>query len=179
MISGSLSRRYARALLDIGVESKKYEAMGREVRALADTFLASPELGAALSNPAFTRDERKKVLQALFQRLATSQIVRNFTLLLLDRDRVAVLPDIARELDAMIDDKAGRVSATVVSATRLTPMQLDSVKKALEKLSGKSVEVQKSEDPELLGGVVAKVGDVVYDGSLRTQLDRIREGFNR
>ncbi len=179
MIAGSLSRRYARALLEIGVDTKKYEAIGREVRALADAFGVSAELSEALSNPAFPRADRQKVLEAIFPRLGTSQVVKNFTLLLLDRDRIRILPDIARELDALIDAKAGRVSATVVSATKLTPMQLASLKKALEKLSGKTVEMQKSEDPELLGGVVAKVGDIVYDGSLRTQLEQIREGFNR
>ena len=178
MIAGSLSRRYARALLDIGVDNNNYEALGREIRALADALRSSSELVEALSNPAFPRSDRQKVLEALFPRLGASQITRNFTLLLLDRDRMRILPDVARELEAMINEKAGRVGATVVSATKLTPMQLDALKKALEKLSGKTVEMHKSEDPELLGGVVAKVGDVVYDGSLRTQLEQIRQGIN-
>jgi len=179
MIAGSLSRRYARALLGIGTDQNNYEALGREVRALAEVFEVSDELGDVLTNPAFPRDDREKILDALFRRLGTSRIVKNFTMLLLDRERIRIIPDIARELDAMIDDKAGRVSATVVSATALSPMQLDKLKESLEKLSGKTVEMHKSEDPELLGGVVAKVGDVVYDGSLRTQLEQIREGFVR
>jgi F-type H+-transporting ATPase subunit delta len=79
----------------------------------------------------------------------------------------------------MIEEKAGRVQAEVTSATALTPAQLTAITAALEKLSGKKVVVEKKQDPELLGGVVAKVGDVVYDGSLRTQLRALRDQLSK
>jgi F-type H+-transporting ATPase subunit delta len=82
---------------------------------------------------------------------------------------------IARELDRMIEAKAGRVSAEVVSAQPLEPAQLSELVAVLEKLSGKKVSVQHREDAELLGGVVAKVGDTIYDGSLRTELRNLRD----
>jgi F-type H+-transporting ATPase subunit delta len=137
----------------------------------------SPELKETLSNPAFPRDDRRKVLEALLRRAVASPVTRNFTLLLLDRDRLGVLPDVSRELSRMIDEKAGRTSATVTSAKPLTPAQLTKLKQELEKLSGKTVTVEKAEDPSLLGGVVAKVGDIVYDGSLRTQLEKMRQSL--
>lgn len=74
----------------------------------------------------------------------------------------------------MIDDKAGRVKAVVTSAKPLSPLQLSQIKQTLEQVSGKTVDMDKKEDAELLGGVVAQVGDVVYDGSIRTQLERMR-----
>ena len=86
---------------------------------------------------------------------------------------------VSTELDVMIDERAGRVSATVTSAIPLSPIQLDQLKRALESLSGKQVELEKREDPDLLGGVVAKIGDLVYDGSLRTQLEQMRERLPR
>ncbi len=177
MIAGSISRRYARALMGIGVASSTYEMLGRELRDLADAMQSSPELAESLSHPAFTRADREGLLEAILKRISATKVTRNFTMLLLDHGRLAIIPDISRELDAMIDDKAGRVNAVVTSATKLSAMQVRQLKMALEGLSGKSVLMEQAEDPELLGGIVAKVGDIVYDGSLRSQLERMREGL--
>ena len=175
MISGSIARRYAKALLDIGVADGNYERIGREVSALARAYKSSHELAIALSNPAFARSDREKILRAILQRLGASQMVVNFTRLLLDRERMAVLPDISRELDALIDARAGRVAATVRSAMPLDAGQRERLTQALEQLSGKKVEMTIDTDPSLLGGVVAKLGDTVYDGSLRTQLEKMKQ----
>jgi len=170
----SIARRYAKALLDIGVEDGNFERIGREVNSLASALAGSADLVETLSNPAFPRDDREKVLRAVLQRLGASQTVVNFTRLLLDRDRMGVLADISRELDAMIDERAGRVSAQVRSATPLDPSQRARLTQALEKMSGKKVQMVVDHDPDLLGGIVAKVGDTLYDGSLRTQLEKLR-----
>ncbi len=175
MLSGSLARRYARAIMSIGLEQKNFEALGREIGTLGHAVADSAELREILTNPGFSREDRQKVLEALLRRVVASKTTRNFAMLLLDRDRLGVLPDIARELLVMIDEKAGRVKAVVTSAQVLNPMQLAQLKTALEKLSGKTVIIEKKQDPSLLGGVVAQVGDVVYDGSLRTQLDQMRD----
>ena len=175
MISGSIARRYAKALIEIGVEDGNYERIGREVRALARALKTSQELALALSNPAFPRSDREKILRAVLQRIGASQIVVNFTRLLLDRERVVVTPDISRELDAMIDERAGRAQAQVRSATALDAGQRERLTRALESLSGKKVELAIDTDPGLLGGIVAKVGDTVYDGSLRTQLEKMKQ----
>jgi F-type H+-transporting ATPase subunit delta len=87
------------------------------------------------------------------------------------------LPAIARELRAMVDERAGRVRGVVTSARRLSDENVANIQAALEKISGKKVQLERREDPELLGGVVAKIGDVVYDGSVRTQLEIMRERF--
>ncbi len=137
----------------------------------------SPELVESLSHPTFARADREKILNAVLLRIGATKIMQNFTLLLLDHNRVSIVPDISRELDAMIDEKVKRVRAVVTSATMLSPIQLRQLKTALETMSGKSVEMEHKEDPELLGGVIAQVGDVVYDGSLRSQLVRLREGL--
>lgn len=178
MAAGSIARRYARALMAIGVDQGSYDAIGRQVAALAGVIKESKELGEVLRNPAFPRSDRKKILDAILQRLGASQITRNFTLLLLDRERLMALPDISRELGALIDAKNHRVSAQVVSAAPLTQLQIAQIKGALEKVSGKQVHVEHTQDPELLGGVIAKVGDIVYDGSLRTQLAEMRHGLS-
>lgn len=178
MIAGSLARRYARAVLEIGVEQGNLEKLGTEVGVLAEAMRTVPELSETLSNPAFPRADRKKVLEAVLKRVMAGKVTTNFTYLLLDRDRLSSLPDISRELSRMIDDRAGRVNASVTSATALSPMQVRQLQSALEKLSGKQVKLETNEDPALLGGLVARVGDLEYDGSLKSQIERLRAGLS-
>jgi len=175
MQAGSLARRYAKAVFDIGSQQGDLQKIGNDLRSLAKAMTESPELGTALSNPAIRRGDRKKVVEALLQRIGVVTTSRNLVYLLLDGERLSALPAISRSLDKMIEDKAGRVSADVISAKPLDASQLSQITTALEKLSGKKVTISKREDPDLLGGVVAKVGDTVYDGSLRTQLRTIRD----
>jgi F-type H+-transporting ATPase subunit delta len=179
MVTGSLGRRYARAIIDLGSAQGNLDKVGADLRGLAATMKTSAELASALTNPAIRRADRSRVIDALLAKLSAAPLSKTIVALLLDRERLAALPDIARELDAMIETRAGRVAAEVVSATALTAPQLDQITKQLEQLSGKKVTVTKREDPALLGGVVAKLGDTVYDGSLRTQLRTLRDDLAR
>ena len=174
MSSGSLARRYAKALMEIGTEDGAYKRIGQDVAALANAIKTSDELSSILSNPVFPRSDREKIVLAILQRVGASHTVTNFAKLLLDRERLAAIPDISRELSAMIDDLSGQVTAEVLTAAPLTSSQQAELKTTLEKLSGKKILIEIKEDKTLLGGVVAKVGDLVYDGSLRTQLRELR-----
>lgn len=174
-----LGRRYAKAIFDLGSEQGGLDKLGADLRTLAHAMKDSPELVSALSNPAIRRADRKKIVDALLQHIGVVTITRNAVYLLLDRERLTTLPSISRELDRMIEAKAGRVAAEVVSAKPLDPSQMSQITAALEKLSGKKVSVSKREDPDLLGGLVAKVGDTVYDGSLRTQLRTLRDELSK
>ncbi len=171
MASGSLTRRYAKAVIELGSTDK----IGLDLRTLSKAMKESAELQTVLTNPAIRRADRRKVLDALLQRIAANPLTKNLVYLLLDGERLNELPGISRELDAMIEARGGRITAEVTSAKPLDPTQLSQITAALEKLSGKKVTISKKEDPDLLGGVVAKVGDRVYDGSLRTQLRNLRE----
>jgi F-type H+-transporting ATPase subunit delta len=175
MIVGPLSRRYAKALLAIGVQQQTYDALGRELDRAADTLKGSPELRNALENPVFPLDERRLVLDELARRLALSKTVRNFVMLLLDKGRISGVPDIARVYRTLVDEHAGRIRATVTSARPLDPMLETRLKTALERESGKLIILEKKEDPSIVGGLVTQLGDVLYDGSVRTQLQQLRE----
>jgi F-type H+-transporting ATPase subunit delta len=179
MTSGSLARRYARALMALATDRKAVDKVGADLRALRAAFKAAPELGEVLGTTSHPRAQRRKIVDAVLQRLAAHDLVKTFCNLLLDKERLTALPDISREIDAMIEAGAGQVQAEVTSAVALTATQLKHIVATLEKLSGKKVVVEKKEDPALLGGVVAKVGDVVYDGSLRTQLRALRDQLSK
>jgi F-type H+-transporting ATPase subunit delta len=175
MVTGSLARRYAKALLEIGIKQQTYDALGKELDRAADTFKNSPELRNALENPIFAVAKRGLILEDVARRLALSKTVRAFVMLLLDKGRINFLPDIARVHRALIDEHAGRVRATVTSARPLDPALEARLRAALEKQSGKTVILEKKEDPAIVGGMVTQLGDVLYDGSIRTQLQQLKE----
>ena len=170
MVTGSLARRYAKAIL--GLNDKK---IADDLRALAKAMATSAELVGSLTNPAIRKSDRRKVIDSLLDRIGAVPLTKNTVYLLLDGERLASLPAISRELDAMIEAKSGRVSAEVVSARPLDASQLSQITAALEKVSGKKVTISKREDPDMLGGVIAKIGDTVYDYSLRNQLRTLRD----
>jgi len=176
MASGSLARRYAKAVLSLEGDTSK---IATELRTLAKAMADSAELVTALTNPAIRRGDRRKVIDALLQLIAAQPNTKNLVYLLLDGERLSSLPAISRELDAMLEARGGRITAVITSATPLDAAQLSQITVALEKLSGKKVAVTKREDPALLGGVVAKLGDTVYDGSLRTQLRSLRDELTK
>ncbi len=175
MASGSLARRYAKAVISLPTA----QAVAGELRSLAKALHDSAELVTVLTNPAIRRGDRRRVIDGLLEKIGAQPNTKNLVYLLLDGERMSSIQAISRELDAMIEAKAGRVSATITSAKPLDAAQMSSITAALETLSGKKVEVTRKEDPALLGGVVAKVGDVVYDGSLRTQLRTLREELTK
>ena len=172
---GSIARRYAKALLAIGIEQKTFEGLGREMERLAKAYSENAELREALGNPVFPLSQRRKLLEELGRRLAVSRTISHFALMLLERGRINYLPDITRKLRELVDEQAGRVRAKITSARPLDIGTEVRIKTALEKATGKTVVLEKREDPSLIGGVVTQLGDVVYDGSVVTQLSNLRQ----
>jgi F-type H+-transporting ATPase subunit delta len=176
MVTGSLARRYARAVLSLKGDIQKIAA---DLRSLAKAMTESAELVTVLTNPAIRRNDRRRVIDGMLAAVGAQPNTKNLVYLLLDGERMSSLPAIAREVDAMLEARGNRITATVTSATALDAAQLAQITAALEQLSGKKVDVTKREDPALLGGVVARLGDTVYDGSLRTQLRNLRDELVR
>jgi F-type H+-transporting ATPase subunit delta len=174
VMGGSVARRYARALFGIGVDAGTFEALGDELGVLATLWNESDELRQALENPVFKPSEKRAVLERILPQVAPTPEVQRFVLLLLDRRRIVLLPAIARAYRDLTDAHVGRVRAEVISAEMLTPATLDRVRRSLEQRTGKKVLINSTVDPELIGGVVARVGDLVLDGSVRTQLEDLR-----
>jgi F-type H+-transporting ATPase subunit delta len=173
-LAGSVARRYARALFELGVDRGTFEQLGQELADLLALWAASPDLRRALANPVFKATEKRAVLQQVLPRVTPSPDTQKFVLLLLERRRLALLPSVVRSYREMADAHAGRVRAEVVSAAPLSPAETDRVRRSLELRSGKKVILTATVDPALIGGVVARVGDLVLDGSVRTQLANLR-----
>ena len=175
MAAGSVSRRYARALFSMGVDRGTFEQLGKELDAVAELWAGSPELREAVANPVFKASEKRAVMQTLLPRVAPTADVQRFVLLLLERGRLPAVGNIARAYREMVDLHAGRVRALVTSAQPLGPAELNRIRESLARRTGKHVVLEASVDPALIGGVVARVGDLVLDGSVRTQLGSLRD----
>jgi F-type H+-transporting ATPase subunit delta len=174
-LGGSVARRYARALFGIGVDGGTFEALGQEIGELAALWTSSAELRQALENPVFRPSEKRAVLEQILPRVAPTPEVRRLALLLLERRRILLLPAIARAYRDFADAHIGQVRAKVTSAEPLGPAALERVRRSLEQRTGKKVIVEAAVDAALIGGVVAQVGDLVLDGSVRTQLADLRQ----
>jgi F-type H+-transporting ATPase subunit delta len=169
-LGGSVARRYARALFEIAVERGLIETLGNELEALATTFAESLELRQTLLNPVFKTSHKRAILEKILPRLAPHRLMQSFALLLVERGRIGALPLIARSYQELTDAQLGRVRATVTSAKPLDVLTEAEIQRALERRTGKKVLMKTEVDPSLIGGVVARVGSLVLDGSLRTRL---------
>jgi F-type H+-transporting ATPase subunit delta len=173
------ARRYARALFALASEEGRADEVGRELDALNGLFEHNDALRRAIFQPLHPGAERRAVLGKVCERLGSSAVMRNFCCLLVDQRRVVEFAAIRDAYAALADATAGRTRARVVSAAPLTQEQRERLQRALAARTGQSVELDVSVDPALLGGAVADVGGLIFDGSLRTQLDRLRVGLTR
>lgn len=174
-MSSPAARRYAKALFMLGVEEKRLEALTREVQSLAEVVTSSPELQQVLANPVVAVQTRRAVMTDILARLSVSPTVRNAALLLTDRRRGALLPAIAEDLQRLADEQSGKLQAEVTSAAPLTEAQYAALTATLEKLTERKITLSRKTDPTLIGGVVTRIGDKVYDGSLKGRLEELRQ----
>ncbi|HEV8344450.1 MAG TPA: ATP synthase F1 subunit delta [Candidatus Binatia bacterium] len=174
MIEGKLSRRYAVALFQLASESAKDEEVGQELERFCSVY-SVPPLSAVLTNPAFSVQSRKRVAVQIAEELKLSSLVIRFLSLLVDRDRLSHLQSILLYYRRLQDEARGRVQAGVTSASPLEAEGLEKVRSALKGLSGKEVVLKEKTDEGLLGGVMVEMEGKVYDGSVRTQLEKMRK----
>jgi len=173
--ASGISRRYAKALFELAVEEGKFEEMGRELAALRGAFESDPDLAVALANPATTREDRTAVAEALIGALKPSGLLANALRLLADRQRLADLPAVERTYRELADQKAGRVRAKVVTAVPLPEEAAARIAAALQRATERSGVLERAVDPAILGGAVAHVGSQVFDGSIRNQIEQLKQ----
>lgn len=174
MMTPPVARRYAQALLEIGVERGNLATLQEQLKALGELYTTSREFRNTMLNPSIKLDDRKEIVRKIADKYKLDTLVKNTALLLLERDRLRFVASIAKELDRLADEHAGRVRAHVTSATELTKVQLVQIKQTLEARTGKTVELEASVDASLIGGLVTRLGGKVVDGSVRGQLERMR-----
>ena len=172
----AVSMRFAQALADSvlapgsGLEPREAAA---ELRSFESLVKSSPELQHVLLSPAVVTSKKRALIDRFAKALPLSRLVRNFLFVLVDRRRGVLLSEIAAAFETALDERLGFVRAEVTSAAPLSPPQQADLQQALSAVSGRNVRCAFSVDPELIGGVVARIGSKVYDGSVRTQLQSL------
>ena len=167
--------RYARALLDVGVAEGGVEQIDQELMGFAGMFKSSPELESALTNPAVPVSAKRAVVDDLGSRLKLSPPLRKLLLMLADRDRMALVPELAEVYRERLMEHQQVIRAEVTSAVPLTPDRAAQFERRLAEATGRRVTMTTRVDPALIGGAVARIGTIVYDGSVATQLEKLRE----
>jgi F-type H+-transporting ATPase subunit delta len=171
----SASLRYANALADIALAQGAAAPALQHLGDFAAAYASSAELRNFLASPAVSKIEKRGVAEKISSRLGASKIVRNFLFVVIDHRRTRELPEIFQSFQQVVRERQGIAEAEIFSPTALTDAQKNEMTLALEKLTGKKVEAKFSLDAKLLGGALVRVGDTIYDGSLRNRLDVMRE----
>jgi F-type H+-transporting ATPase subunit delta len=168
----SIARRYAKALFSLARDERTLDATGNELDRLG-RLAADPQIGPVLANPILSQTTRRNLARTLGEQLALAPTTRNFVGLLADHQRLDQLAGIADQYRRLVDQELRRVRARLTSARPLESSEETAMKARLEQITGKTVLAESRVDPALLGGVVVEVEGQVFDGSVRTQLERL------
>jgi F-type H+-transporting ATPase subunit delta len=170
----SVAEHYADALADVALSQNAAADVGRELADFLALMRESPELGVVLGSPAVARTNKHAVVEALVAQMGASRTLRNFLFVVINQRRMGLLPEIQAAFQAQLDERRGIARADVTSARALNDAEKQQLQKTLERLSGRRIEAQYRLEPALIAGAVVRVGSTIYDGSVRTRLERLR-----
>jgi F-type H+-transporting ATPase subunit delta len=175
-MAAAVVSRYARAFADV-VFARRLEmaAVLRELRALVEILDSNPDLRRVWENPSIPAAQKRSLLDAIVAREKISKEVRNFAAVLIDHHRMVQLPEITRQLETELNQRLGMAEADVVSARELSDEERRALEGRIEGLTGKKVRAHYATDRGILGGAIVKLGSTIYDGSVRGQLERMKE----
>ena len=172
-----IARRYAKALINLA--EKDLENTGKSLTALADAFSNSKDLSEVLSDTKVSSQIKQNVLKKILKKIKVSKLVDTFIRYLLSKRRIVLLPNIERAFNLLLQEKVGRIEAGITVAQEIPEVTINKLEKGISKYSGKEVTVNITIDPAIIGGIVTRIGSVVIDGSIHTQLNQIRQSIIR
>jgi F-type H+-transporting ATPase subunit delta len=179
VISLTIAKKYAKALLEIGLEDGNYEVLGQDLNKMADLLRESKELRVALWGAEFRKPTRKVIGRKISERLGLAPTTIRFIELLIQKKRIDLFFEITRAYQDRCDEVAGRIRATLVTPVELPSGLVQEIKSQLESSTGKKIIFSLEKDPSLIGGFLTKIGNVVYDGSLKGQIAKLRDNLNK
>jgi F-type H+-transporting ATPase subunit delta len=175
----AIARRYAKALILIGKDDGKTETYRQELAGISELVEREKTLEQAINNRLYNTEERKKVLGSIIEKVGLSRVMKSFLILLFDKGRFVYLSSINDFYQKLADEIKGISRASLVSATELSSETVEKIRATLSEKTGKDIILDVKEDPGLIGGIVTRIGDLVLDGSIKTQLLNMRESLKR
>lgn len=173
------AHRYAKALFGLAEDERRHREVRDELEKLSSLFEGSRELRDALLTPLHPASGRKAALREIANRISVSPLVQNFLSYLIDQRRLIDFSAIVEAYGEFADNAEGLLTAEVISASPLDDRRKDRLRRALSERTGREVRLEIKVDSALIGGAIAKVGDLVFDGSLRTQLGQLRANLTK
>ena len=177
MISLIIAKRYAKALLRIGLKDGNYKALGQDLNKMADLLRESKELRVALWSAAFPKSNRSAINRKIGERLGLAKMTIDFIELLIQKKRIDHFFMITKAYRDLCDEVAGRTRVTLATPMELPSGLVQEIKSLIESMTGKEAILSFEKDPSLIGGVLMKNGNVVYDGSLKAQIAELRDNL--
>jgi F-type H+-transporting ATPase subunit delta len=172
----ALTSRYARALADVVMrDGQDTNQTVQELHAIAATAQSSLELRRVWESPAISAGQKRALLDAIVKRERTSRPVRNFMAVLIDHRRINLLDQIVRDFEQELNQRLGFTEVDITSARDLSDPERRALERQIQGLTGKKVRARYARDTSILGGAIVKLGSTIYDGSVKGQLERIRE----
>ncbi len=175
MSTETIARRYSAALADVVTQSGQSDAIKTELAMCAQLFGGNAELQNVFSNPTVAHTAKEKLLESLIAKSNPTKTTANFLRVLLQNGRITDLGDINDRFAAVLDERSGLISAEITSARELPQAERADFENSLAKLTGKKVTVNYTVDKDIIGGVVTRIGSTVYDGSVKTKLENLKE----
>jgi F-type H+-transporting ATPase subunit delta len=176
MTNKTAALRYARALLDVAVKEKAaLEPIADDLASFLDLFTQNPALEKVMLNPAVPVPRKRAAMVELTDRAHPSPILSKLLVLLAERDRLVLLPDLLSAYRERLLDHQQVVRAEVTTAAPIGPARAQAIERALAHVTGRTVRLGTRTDPSIIGGVVARIGDTIYDGSVTTQLEKMKK----
>ncbi len=174
-----IAKRYSKALFNLAEEARKVEQYGQELDNFVRFLGELPEFADALRNPLYPEATRKAVFSEVVQKLDMAPMMRSFINLLIEKNRVQHIEEIAKYYHRLIDESANVARAQVKAAIDLNEQAKKEIAQALERTTGKKIVIEFEKDPGLIGGILAQIGDFVLDGSVKRQLLNFKESLKR
>ena len=171
----AVARRYASALADVVLARNEAREVQDELKIWDEMLQSNPNLREVFANPTVVLDKKRAVLNRLIEISKPRPTTANFLKVLLQNQRLTELGEINRKFAQVLDERAGVVAATVTTARPIAETAYEQLRGTLSSLTGKQVRIDFITDPELIGGVVTRIGSTVYDGSVRNQLQQVKE----
>lgn len=171
----TIARRYGTALADVVLKTGETETVKSELKTWETMMLSNVDLQSAFRNPSIAHLDKEKVLDGLIAKTKPSKTTANFLRVLLKNSRITEIREINDFFSAVLEERSGHVAAYVTSARELSDPQRNELKTNLEKLTGKQVQLNFEIDQNIIGGVVTRVGSTIYDSSVKTQLENLKE----
>lgn len=171
----TVARRYASALADVVIERREEREVQQEIEYWASMIQGNPQLKEVFANPTVAYDHKQKLLEDLISRTRVRETTASFLRVLLRNQRLAQLPEVAQRFAQKLDERGGVVAAQITTARPIPEELKKSLHEALTSATGRTVRLTFAIDEAIIGGMVARIGSTVFDGSVQNHLERLAE----